>query len=148
MAKENNSQKFNKVKRPDPLSMVPLPKLHMSSDKKIKKCKKVKKEEITESKRTGHQNGIITAKQDNNGEFIVLLHSSVKKLVAIPLIWYIALLTENRGVYQSLGMAYNPNPGAMCMEIVLHYSVPADSLFMEQIEIMIEKTLEQYDENN
>lgn len=110
---------------------------------------KINNKKLTEKKNAGFHNGIISAKQESDGTFMILLQSDLSQIpIAFPLTWLIGLIVKNRGSYQSLGMAYNPNTGAQCMEIAIHYSVPVDSQFFSEIETAMSQTVAEYSKND
>ena len=89
---------------------------------------------------------IITAKQDVNGLYIIPVDDGSR--LAMPLNWYIGIIANCRGTWQSLGMAYNPAPGINCMEIVIYYVVPQDSGFQQQISDLVNRIKRQQKDEN
>lgn len=87
---------------------------------------------------------VITAKQDSSDIYVV----PMGKGRSVPLNWFIGIITNCRGTWQPMGMAYNPSPGAGCMELVIYYVVPKESPFQERIEAMLKKLQGQTDEDN
>lgn len=83
---------------------------------------------------------IITARQDIDGTFII---DTGKDNPYIPLNWYLGFITNCKGSWQSLGMAFNPSPGRNCMETSIYYIVPKESGFNEQIGDLIKNLKEQ-----
>lgn len=94
---------------------------------------KEKKESASQSKE--FLIDVITAKLDSNDIYVVPMSDGI----AIPLNWFLGLISNCRGTWQSLGMAYNPGPGSNCMELAIYYVVPKDCHFQEMVTEMIDR---------
>lgn len=84
---------------------------------------------------------VIVARRDPTGYFYIVVPHEQK--VGVPLAWFLAAITNNRGHYVPLGMAYDHSPGTQCLQIAIHYTVPADSDFKKQINDLVEHILKQ-----
>ena len=65
--------------------------------------------------------GVVNARQEETGWVIVGANGPVS------LALFIGQIANSKGEWRSLGMVYNPLPGATGMELAIYYCIPQDS---------------------
>ena len=96
---------------------------------------------------------IITAKQDasTNIFYIEIPYTTkdgLRDVVNLSLNAFLSIVTQYKGTWQSLGMAYNPLAGINCMQISIHYVVPQGGGYHEHLWQLLSEIISKRQEGN
>lgn len=77
---------------------------------------------------------IATAWEDNHTYYIAVMG------VTLPLGWFLGIVNSLKGVWQSLGAVYNPQPGRQGLELIVYYAVPDRDALFQVLQSMVNYT--------
>lgn len=96
---------------------------------------------------------IIIANQDASSSiFYIRVHYTTKDgenhIVNLALNAFLSTITQHKGTWQSLGMAFNPLAGLNCMQLSISYVVPKDSGYQDYLSKLVADIISKRQEGN